>query len=278
MDNKGMIKIPSGFFLMGSTEEQIKKLIKRYPEIDKRLFDREFPQHKVFLDEFYIGKYDVTNKDFSEFVKDTGYITTAEREKFGFVFRPEFARVDGASWVHPTGPESEIKEKQDHPVVQVSWYDALKYCNWLSEKTGQKYRLPTEAEWEKSARGTDGRIFPWGNDWNPAIINAEYRLRETTPVGSFPDSDSPFGCSDLSGNVFQWTSTTIGTDKPWPARFTYPYDPTDGREDLTLPTRRIGRGGSYSRGEPFCRSAFRFADLPTDRYSAQGFRVAASLS
>ncbi|MCL4389858.1 MAG: formylglycine-generating enzyme family protein, partial [Patescibacteria group bacterium] len=171
--------------------------------------------------------------------------------------------------------DSSIKEKDNHPVVQVSWFDAIEYCKWLSAKTNKNYRLPTEVEWEKAARGTDGRIFPWGNTWNPEICNVEYRFKGTTPVGKFsPASDSPYGCVDMCGNVFQWTSTTIGSTDPWPAKYTYPYNPNDGRENLEGTTRRVGRGGSYSRGEVYCRSAFRFADLPTDRYSAQGFRIA----
>ncbi len=113
-----------------------------------------------------------------------------------------------------------------------------------------------------------------GNDWNPKICNVEYRTKDTTPVDKFsPKSDSPYGCADMCGNVFEWTSTTIGSLKPWPAKYKYPYDPSDGRENMSLKTRRVGRGGSYSRNEIYCRTAFRFADPATDRYSAQGFRV-----
>lgn len=117
--------------------------------------------------------------------------------------------------------------------------------------------LPTEAEWEKAARGTDGRIFPWGNKWDPEICNTGFRFKGTTPVGKFsPRSDSPYGCSDMSGNVFEWTSTTIGNFEPWPAKYSYPYNPNDGRENQKVKTRRVGRGGSYSRGEIYCRTAF----------------------
>lgn len=260
---------------MGSTQEEIEELLNRFPEIERELLEREIPQHKVYLGEYYIGKYPVTNKEFAAFVEEAGYITTAKTEGSGVVFTPEFNEVRGADWQHPFGPDSNIDKKSNHQVVQVSWYDAVEYCRWLSQRTGKKYRLPTEAEWENAARGGDGRIFPWGDDWDPTICNVEYRIKDTTPVGKFsPASDSPYGCADMCGNVFEWTSTTTGSSKPWPSKYKYPYNAKDGREDPHFKTRRIGRGGSYSRGEVFCRTAFRFADPPNDRYSAQGFRVA----
>jgi len=269
-----LVKIPSGEFLMGSRKEEIEELLKRFPEVDRRLLERELPQHRVYLGDYYIGRYLVTNGEFSVFVKETGYITTAQKLGSGFVFTPGFAQVKDADWKHPQGPDSNIEKKSDHPVVQVSWDDVVEYCRWLSRKTDKSYRLLTEAEWEEAGRGAAARIFPWGNDWNPDICNVEYRIKDTTPVGAFsPASDSPYGCADMCGNVFEWTSTTIGSFEPWPSRFTYPYNPKDGREDYSLRTRRVSRGGSYSRGELFCRAAFRFADPPEDRYSAHGFRV-----
>lgn len=263
---------------MGSTKEQITGLSKRFPDLEIKLLEREIPQHKPYLKEFKMGKYPITNKEFGVFVDDAKYITSAEKEGSGFVFNPNFTVIKNASWKHPFGPDSSIKNKKNHPVVQVSWYDAIDFCIWLSLKTKKKYRLPTEAEWEKAARGTDGRIFPWGNKWNSSFCNAEYRIKDTTPVDMFSSkSDSPYGCSNMCGNVFEWTSTTIGNENPWPAKYKYPYIANDGRENLRLKTRRVSRGGSYSRSEVYCRTAFRFADPPSDRYSAQGFRVALDL-
>jgi formylglycine-generating enzyme required for sulfatase activity len=274
-----LIRIPSGNFLMGSSREEIEELLKKFSDVEGELLEREIPRHNVYLTEYFIGKYPVTNEEFSLFVKEVGYKTTAEKKGSGFVFIPEFKELKSADWKHPFGQDSDVKEKSNHPVVQVSWYDAVEYCKWLSLKTGKVYRLPTEAEWEKAARGRDGRRFPWGNTWNPTICNVEYRIKDTTPIGQFSSaSESPYGCADMCGNVFEWTSTTIGTIKPWPSKYKYPYEKDDGREDSTLKTRRVGRGGSYSRGEVFCRTAFRFADPPEDRYSAQGFRVALDFS
>lgn len=278
MGNNGlvipMVTIPAGEFLMGSMEEQIEELEKRFPEVDKRLFEREFPQHKVYLPEFQIGKYEVINREFGEFVTATGYKTTAEIGGTGAVFNPGFMMIKGADWRHPVGPESNIEEKQEHPVVQVSWNDAREFCKWLSKENSMNFSLPTEAEWEKAARGTDGRVFPWGNEWKRENCNAEGRLGSTTPVNFFETLNiSPYKVVDMAGNVFEWTTTTIGNTEAWPSKYVYPYQKNDGREDFEAKTRRVGRGGSYCRNEAFCRTAFRFADLPTDRYSAQGFRV-----
>jgi len=187
---------------MGSTSDQVAQLKARFPDLDPRLLDRELPQHKVYLKQYQIGKYPVTVQEFSEFVQETHFVTTAEKRGFGFTFTLKFAQINGADWRHPFGPDSTIEGKERHPVTQVSWFDALAFCQWLSTKLDKSFRLPTEAEWEKAARGVDGRIFPWGNAWNPLLLNAEYRLQDTSPVGAFsPASDSPYGVSDMAGNV-----------------------------------------------------------------------------
>ena len=269
-----LVLVKAGSFTMGSKKKDIKQLIGNFPDFEPKLLEREIPEHDVFLKTFKISKYPITNSDYSEFIQDTKYITTAEKEGTGFVFDPKFRVVKKATWEHPFGPNSNLKNKEKHPVVQVSWFDALAFCKWLTEKTGKKYRLPTEAEWEKAARGTSGRIFPWGNKWKPSFCNSEYRFKETTTVDYFEKNNiSPFGCTDMCGNVFEWTSTTIGNTEPWPSKYSYPYNPDDGRENLKLKTRRIAKGGSYSRDWIYCRNTFRFADKPKDRYSAQGFRV-----
>ncbi len=238
------------------------------------LFERQFPQHKLHLREYSISKFPVTNKQFKEFVDSTNYQTTAEVEGWGYHFDNEMKKIEGAYWKQPYRDESSIKGKLDHPVVMVSWYDALEFCRWLSGKSGKNYKLPTEAEWEKVARGLNGNIWPWGNTWNEKYCNCDNKVGSTTKVGKYsPSGDSFYGCCDMAGNVLEWTSTTIGTVEAWPAKFKYPYNPKDGREDLNRKTRRVGRGGTYQRNADFCRCAFRFADIPSDRYSSMGFRV-----
>ena len=149
------ITIPAGPFLMGSTSDQVAQLKARFPDLDPRLLDRELPQHKVYLKQYQIGKYPVTVQEFSEFVQETHFVTTAEKRGFGFTFTLKFAQINGADWRHPFGPDSTIEGKERHPVTQVSWFDALAFCQWLSTKLDKSFRLPTEAEWEKAASGVD---------------------------------------------------------------------------------------------------------------------------
>jgi formylglycine-generating enzyme required for sulfatase activity len=274
MKTINIILINAGNFTMGSTKKEVEQVKNKFPDFEPKLLEREIPQSEIFLDTFNISKYPITNLDFGEFIQNTKYITTAEKEGTGFVFDPKFRVVEGVNWKNPFGPDSDLINKEKHPVTQVSWFDALEFCKWLSEKSGKKYRLPTEAEWEKAARGTEGRLFPWGNKWKSSFCNSENRFKGTTPVDYFEENNiSPYGVVDMCGNVFEWTSTTIGSTEPWPEKYSYPYNPHDGRENSKLEARRVGRGGSYSREWVYCRNTFRFADMPKDRYSAQGFRV-----
>ncbi|MGA9348793.1 MAG: formylglycine-generating enzyme family protein [Anaerolineae bacterium] len=142
----------------------------------------ERPPHVVFVGAFEIDKFEVTNQEFERFVWEAGYVTDAEK-------------TGDTSW------RFYAKDKPNHPVVKVSWNDARAYCEWAGK------RLPTEAEWEKAARGTDARIYPWGNQWDAAKANTkEAKLRGATPVGSFPAGASPYGMMDMAGNVAEWTS------------------------------------------------------------------------
>ena len=127
------------------------------------------------------------------------------------------------------------KGKEYHPVVNVSCHDAVAYCNWLAEVTGKPYGLPSEAEWEKGTRGTDGRIYPWGNQWDAKRANIG--REDTTPVGAYPEGASPYGLLDMIGNVYEWTRSVYRD---------YPYNPNDGREDLEAEGDRVLRGGSWA--------------------------------
>jgi len=154
-----MIAIPAGEFTMGSDLEV------------------ERPPHPVSVAAFEIDKFEVTNEQFEKFVAETGYATEAEK-------------AGDTSWRYWA------KDKSNHPVVKVSWNDAVAFCEWAEK------RLPTEAEWEKAARGTDGFTYPWGNDWDVNKVNAkESGYRGTTIVGSFPSGASPYGVMDMAGNV-----------------------------------------------------------------------------
>ncbi len=236
-----MIFIPAGEFLMGSD-----------PGKDKGAFDNEPPQHTLYLPEYYLAKTPVTNAQYAAFVQATGHD------------QPHH-------WAGGKPPRG----KESHPVVYVSWYDAMAYCRWLSEITGRPYRLPSEAEWEKGARGSDGRIYPWGNQWAVERCNSEEGDKEdTTPVGAYPEGASPYGLLDMAGNVWEWTRSLWGEDLLWPS-FRYPYDPADGREELDAPSvvLRVIRGGAFRSNRRSVRCACRYPGNPGSFYGLVGFRV-----
>ena len=228
------VEIPAGPFLMGSDKQK-----------DKDAYDAELPQHTVTLAAYRIGRTPVTNVQYKLFADATGH--EAPRH-----------------WLNGQIP----KGKENHPVVNVSWHDAQAFCDWA------KARLPTETEWEKAARGTDGRIYPWGNEAPDASrCNFNRNVGDTTPVGKYPKGKSPYGVLDLAGNVWEWTSTIWGKnfDKP---DFAYPYDPNDGREDRDkTDVRRVLRGGSWFNEARNVRSAFRIGKDPAACNFDAGFRV-----
>ena len=169
-----LVLVPAGEFLMGSD-----------PNVDPQAFAAEQPQHRLSLPEFYIGKVPVTNAQYA------GFVMATNRKM----------PVDWAKGALPAG-------KAEHPVVNVSWNDAADFCRWLSEETHRSFRLPSEAEWEKAARGSDGRIYPWGNQPpDETLCNFGKRFGDTTPVGKYPNGASPCGALDLAGNIWEWTSS-----------------------------------------------------------------------
>jgi formylglycine-generating enzyme required for sulfatase activity len=219
---------------------------------DPQARDVELPQHEVTLPGYWIGRYPVTVAQFRAFVEASGH--------------------------RPKDPKS-LKGPDDHPVVYVTWYDTLAFCRWLSERAGLPVTLPSEAEWEKAARGTDGRIYPWSDEPpDETRCNFGDLAGGTTPVGHYsPQGDSPYGCADMAGNVWEWTRSLWeeSTGKP---DFRYPYDPGDGREDLEAgrEVRRVLRGGAFDSLVRYVRCAFRYRSYPYYRRRYRGFRVVAS--
>ena len=234
-----LVEIPEGSFLMGS-----------HPGEDVSI--HETPQHKVTLAQYYLGKFPVTLAEYAHFIRQSGH--------------PAPQR--------PAWPGSDIpKEQLRLPVVGVSWYDALAYCEWLYSMTQRPYRLPTEAEWEKGARGEDGRIYPWGNQWQPGYCNNQSDA--VTLVNAYPQGASPNGCCDMIGNASEWTSTLWGPD--WQkSAYPYPYRADDGREnqDAGKNVHRIFRGGDYDDQLVQLRAAARAWYAPDHNHKARGFRVA----
>ncbi len=245
-----MIEVPPGRFLMGSLPGE-------------GIPGTEQPQHELEkpLMRFRIGKYPVTNKKYAEFLKQMP--NQEAPKKSGWFLR------------EPPG------DKLDHPVTGVSWQDARAYCYWLSEKTDKVYRLPTEAEWEKAARGTKGQKYPWGNKWMEGYCNVD--SPGTTAVSTYDKDEhlSPYGCADMSGNVEEWTSSIWGLDST-ENKFGYPYRPEDGREDLEADKYMdtiyyVHRGGSYRSKPAEVRCAARGNSSATSRIRWRGFRVVEEL-
>ena len=276
---ENMVLIPTGEFLMGSSDGE-------------GTFD-ERPQHIVYLDAYYIDRYEVTNAQFKEFVEVTRYVTDAERKGYGEVWNPKETFFEHrlktfrvVNWLrpnafvdskaHPNSPHPEawenynIMDKMDYPVVQVSWNDAQAYATWAGK------RLPTEAEWEKAARGTDGRKWPWGNIFNLDIgdvtahanIGSDWLL----PVGSFPTGVSPHGVYNVTGNAQEWVAD-------WYAPDYYEYSPENNPRGPKTGNFRIIRGGSWRDVKSHhVLSANRAYQLPDYSSNFIGFRCAWSKS
>ena len=277
-DLKNMVLIPAGEFLMGSPEGE-------------GAFD-EHPQHKIYLDAYYIDKYEVTNAQFKEFVEATGYITDAERKKYGEVWNPmedsSYLMLHNfdVNWRHPHAwydnkslpnrphPKAwenyNIEDKMDYPVVQVSWNDAQAYCAWAGK------RLPTEAEWEKAARGTDGRQWAWGNEFNLNIggvtIHANINSDGLLSVGCFPTGVSPYGVYSMTGNAQEWVADFYAPDYYMRSPKNNPMGPETGNF-------RVIRGGSWRQLKSYhVLNANRAYQVPDYSSNFVGFRCAWSES
>jgi formylglycine-generating enzyme required for sulfatase activity len=233
--NMDLIRVPAGEFTMGSD-----------PALGGMTKQDERPQFVGYLPEFSIGRTEITNAQYAV-----------------------FAHAPGNTVRSPWEGGSVPQGMEQHPVVDVSWYDAVRYTQWLSDLTGKPYRLCTEAEWEKACRGAAGQLYPWGNDFNGDYLNyAGSSTGSTTPVGEFsPQGDSPYGAADMAGNVFEWTSSL------WRP---YPYDKDDGREQMFGPGARVQRGGSFGWPADGARCAARFDNFPDSHFNNHGFRVCLS--
>jgi formylglycine-generating enzyme required for sulfatase activity len=231
------------------------------------LLKDETPSHRVFLEAFYIDTYEVTNARFSQFAQSTGYRTQAEREGGGKIRTGAkvWSQVPDASWRTPRGQGSQIAGLEAHPVVQVSWHDAKAYCAWAGK------RLPTEAEWEKAARGTDGRLYPWGHqmdgtrvnfcdrncpfEWQDHSLDDGYAM--TAPVGNYEAGKSPYGAYDMAGNVWEWVADR------YDARY-FQRSPARNPQGPTSGTQVAVRGGSWLYNALAVRAAVR-AGVPPER-------------
>ncbi len=244
------VTIAAGEFLMGSDKQQ-----------DAQAYDTELPQHRFYVPAYRIARVPVTVAQFAQFVQATGYKTLAEEQGSAYGYTgSQWEDVKGASWAHPRGPGSDVQQKANHPVTCIAWHDALAFCAWA------QVRLPTEAEWEKAARGTDGRLYPWGNNApDKERCNFNMAVKDTTAVGHYPKGASPYSLLDMAGNVWEWTSSK------WLDNYNDYARKIDN--NLEGEERRVLRGGSFNNNRGSVRCACRYRNLPNVRFDYVGFRV-----
>jgi formylglycine-generating enzyme required for sulfatase activity len=279
-DDMVMVYVPSGEFEMGNEGIQwVWNGGLALGDLGLQVYTDESPPHTVYLDAFWFDQTEVTVAMFREFVAATGYQTAAERDGWGAPYRPgpeepEWPHVTGADWMRPHGPDSIAAD--DHPVVQVSWDDAAAYCEWAGGA------LPTEAQWEKAARGLDGRAWPWGDaydgnrgnfcdkgcpmePWRDPRNDDGYAF--TAPVGSYPDGASAYGALDMAGNVWEWVADWYAADYYEDSPYVNPLGPLSGDEHAQ-------RGGAWIDTQSRVRATVRHATGPWVRCDDLGFRCA----
>ncbi len=231
--------VPAGRFIMGSDKQH-----------DPQARDSEIPQYQVNLAAFQICAFPLTVAEYACAVKA------------GAVKEPQ--TCINVTW-------QVQQQRPDHPVVSITWYQAAAYAAWLAKVTGERWRLPIEAEWEKAARGIDGRIYPWGDEWDKTRANTDDGgPKTTTPVGSYAQQGdtSPYGVHDMAGNVYEWTSS-IYQERP-------PYHSDQAENDANTTSARIMRGGAWSYPPVSARAASRGCDKPDCCVYIVGMRLALS--
>ena len=253
------VPIPAGPFLIGIKEEDIQGLIEKFGG-DKDPYKNEAPQptQEISLPAYRIGKYPVTNAQYKEFVDKS------KREERPALITPIMGWDDSLNI-----PEG----KEDFPVMGVTWYQAIKYCQWLKEKTGRNYQLPNEAQWEKACRGGMNYLFPWGDQFDDARCN--HGNSELAPVGE-KQAQNGYAVFDFVGNIRQWTCSLWGTNFLVPdARYAYPWKNESRRheENANSQIRRVVRGSSFNEEQGNLRCTIRRGELPDEWVAGIGFRV-----
>ena len=247
-----MVAVKGGTFIMGSN--------------DGEAGDREKPTHNVTLSDYYIGKYEVTVAQFREFINETNYRTDADKDGSSYIWNgSSWEKRNGVNWKCDASGKMRGSWEDNHPVIHVSWNDAKAYCEWLSRKTGQSFRLPTEAEWEYAARGGNksrGYKYSGSNSIDDVAWYTSNSGSKTHQVGT--KSPNELGVYDMSGNVWEWCQDWYG-DYSSGSQYN-PTGPSSG-------SSRVNRGGSWFYGARICRVSYRNGNTPDNRYNGSGFRV-----
>ena len=269
-DSAAMVYVPAGYFLRGTTKSEAEALGRQFGDF----FAVETPQRSIYLSAYYIDKFEVTNRQYGLFLEA---LTRGDSDASHPDAPPDKDYI-------PTYWRDSRLNGPHHPVTAVDWYDAYAYCRWAGKK------LPTEAQWEKTARGLDGLAYPWGHTWradysnnvestfgHPVLgdrqwvlllgnLNLDAMTGFTRPVGSFPQGVSPYGAHDMGGNLWEWVHDRYIKDYYRAAPSHDPPGPPDASP------YRVLRGGCWSSHRAKIRAAYRNYDLAADRHLEIGFR------
>jgi formylglycine-generating enzyme required for sulfatase activity len=243
-----MVLIKGGTFNMGSTDSEA---------------GSDEVVHQVTISDFYMCKYEVTVAQFKAFIDESGYAIDKAKDSY-FWENGAWVQKSGIDWRHDVKGNLRPQSEYDHPVIHISYNDAIAYCKWLSGKSGKVYRLPTESEWEFAAgNGTKHTKYSWGNaEPTKELGNLNQFYQTTTKVGQFQSNS--LGLYDMTGNVWEWCSDWYGT---------YPTGSTTNPQGASSGSDRVLRGGGWSSGAQYCRSANRRSNTPSSRDSFVGFRL-----
>ena len=248
VDGMALVYVPEGEFPMGGNDR----------------LGHAKPEHTVYLDAFWIDQTEVTNSMFAHFTSQSGYVGELEKQNKVYLYAGDlnWPELPGAGWRNPFGPGSSLNGRDNYPVIQVTWNDAVAYCQWAGR------RLPTEAEWEKAARGPNGYLYPWGNTL-PSSSQANYgnQVGDLVAVGSYLGNISPYGALDMAGNVYEWVADYYGYDYYASSPYSNPTGPSSGKY-------RVMHGGSWQMNADRLFTFERESSGPGYGNSNLGFRCA----
>jgi len=271
-DGANYVYVPKSKFFMGSSDEQIDYALDMCVRLicPRSDFAKEQPQKEIYLDNFWIMQTEVTVEQYGRFMESDGYMNEDYWSEEGWSWKSgPLGRIGIMGKTQPGDWAKAGWNEPQQPVISVTWFEAEAYANWLSSESGLVYKLPTEAQWEKAARGTEAFIFPWGSIWDTEKANSKLKMdgyEQTAPVGSFPAGASPYGALDMAGNVLEWTSDRYDENY-------YERIDSRGRVNEQGTKLRTVRGGAWNGGLSTMRTTYRYGFAQKTRSNTVGFRL-----